>query len=79
MHRTAEFHGPIDGRIVIPAPHCGPGGSMSFNFGGYDAANGTIKGNPNFKRFHAANIALLYRDNKAKARAILDRAIQPRP
>jgi hypothetical protein len=35
MQRTSEFYGPIDGHIVIPAPHCGPGGLMNFNFGGY--------------------------------------------
>jgi len=27
-----EFHGPIDGYIVIPAPH-NAGGTMNFNFG----------------------------------------------
>jgi hypothetical protein len=28
-----------------------------------------------FRRFHAANVALLYGNNKAKTRAILDRAL----
>ena len=46
MHRTAEFHGPIDGGIVIPAPHAGSGGSMNFYFGGHDTGNGIVKGNP---------------------------------
>ncbi|KAF2266125.1 hypothetical protein CC78DRAFT_578706 [Lojkania enalia] len=29
-----EFHGPIGGRIVIPAPHYEPGMTMNFHFGG---------------------------------------------
>lgn len=42
-HRTSEFHGPIDGRAVIAAPHCGPGGTMHFNSGEYNAANERTK------------------------------------
>ncbi|KAF2726975.1 hypothetical protein EJ04DRAFT_479753, partial [Polyplosphaeria fusca] len=30
---TSAFNGAVDGHIVIPAPHCGPGGTMHFNFG----------------------------------------------
>ncbi|KAF2732575.1 hypothetical protein EJ04DRAFT_565812 [Polyplosphaeria fusca] len=30
---TSEFNGAVDGHIVIPGPHCGPGGTMHFNFG----------------------------------------------
>ncbi|KAF2190151.1 TPR-like protein [Zopfia rhizophila CBS 207.26] len=31
MQKTSEFHGSIDGHIVIAAPHSGPGGTMNFN------------------------------------------------
>ncbi|RYO15400.1 hypothetical protein AA0111_g11703 [Alternaria arborescens] len=30
---TSTFHGAIDAHVAIPAPHCGPGGTMNFNFG----------------------------------------------
>ncbi|KAF2732966.1 hypothetical protein EJ04DRAFT_469350 [Polyplosphaeria fusca] len=30
---TSAFNGAVDGHVVIPAPHCGPGGTMHFNFG----------------------------------------------
>jgi hypothetical protein len=37
-HRLAQsmastFHGAIDAQVAIPAPQCGPGGTMNFNFG----------------------------------------------
>ncbi|KAF2177822.1 TPR-like protein [Zopfia rhizophila CBS 207.26] len=32
MQQTSEFNGPIEGHIVIPAPH-NAGGTMNFNFG----------------------------------------------
>lgn len=30
---ASTFHGPMEAHIAIPAPHCGPGGTMNFNFG----------------------------------------------
>ncbi|OWY45267.1 TPR-like protein [Alternaria alternata] len=30
---ASTFHGAIDAHVAIPAPHCGPGGTMNFNFG----------------------------------------------
>ncbi|RYN53567.1 hypothetical protein AA0118_g9685 [Alternaria tenuissima] len=30
---ASTFHGAIDAHIAIPAPNCGPGGTMNFNFG----------------------------------------------
>jgi hypothetical protein len=30
---ASAFYGPIDANVAIPAPHCGPGGTMHFNFG----------------------------------------------
>ncbi|KAF2030383.1 TPR-like protein [Setomelanomma holmii] len=30
---ASTFHGPFDAHIAIPAPQCGPGGTMNFNFG----------------------------------------------
>ncbi|OAK96859.1 hypothetical protein IQ06DRAFT_47717 [Phaeosphaeriaceae sp. SRC1lsM3a] len=30
---ASTFHGPFDAHVAIPAPHCGPGGTMNFNFG----------------------------------------------
>ncbi|KAF2843949.1 hypothetical protein T440DRAFT_494281 [Plenodomus tracheiphilus IPT5] len=34
---ASAFHGGIDAHIAIPAPQCGPGGIMNFNFGSYQA------------------------------------------
>ncbi|KAJ8112893.1 hypothetical protein OPT61_g4848 [Boeremia exigua] len=30
---ASTFHGSFDADVAIPAPHCGPGGTMNFNFG----------------------------------------------
>ncbi|KAI4940873.1 hypothetical protein J4E91_011130 [Alternaria rosae] len=30
---ASTFHGTIDAHVAIPAPQCGPGGTMNFNFG----------------------------------------------
>ncbi|KAJ4312335.1 hypothetical protein N0V94_007489 [Neodidymelliopsis sp. IMI 364377] len=30
---ASTFHGAIDAHIAVPAPQCGPGGTMNFNFG----------------------------------------------
>ncbi|CAI9627914.1 unnamed protein product [Alternaria burnsii] len=30
---ASTFYGAIDAHVAIPAPHCGPGGTMNFNFG----------------------------------------------
>jgi hypothetical protein len=34
---ASAFHGGIDAHIAIPAPQCGPGGIMNFNFGPHQA------------------------------------------
>jgi len=40
LRMASEFHGPIDGGIVISAPHCGSGGTMNFHFGGSTLTDG---------------------------------------
>lgn len=37
---TSTFHGPLDAHTATTAPHCGPGGTMNFNFGSGRADNG---------------------------------------
>jgi hypothetical protein len=39
------FHGPIDAQVAIPAPQCGPGGTMNFNFGS-GKTDGTLESHP---------------------------------
>ena len=44
---ASEFHGPTDAHVAITAPHCGPGGTMHFNFGGSTFVNGTLGSHTN--------------------------------
>lgn len=45
----STFHEAIDAHVAIPAPHCGPGGTMYFNFGGSSLTDGTLGPTPHLR------------------------------
>lgn len=68
----SAFHGAIDAHVAIPAPHCGPGGTMNFNIGGTSMTDGTLALLPTRAQLTESRA-------KAESRALFDRPIRQRP